>query len=156
MNDLTTINVITLLPSGKEQIKSFVSDFKARIVSGERNAIEMLTQLKYAEKTLSELLTDEELDAYFLDEAEKYHKDELLNLNGCKLQVREVGTRYDYSVTNDTVLEDLERQKKQLDAQIKERQKMLQTLSGEIYNEDGVQLQRPVKSSKTKLTVTIQ
>ena len=155
MNDLTTINVITLLPSGKEQIKSFVSDFKARILNGERDAIEILTQLKYAEKTLSELLTDEELDAYFLDEAAKYHKDELLSWNGCKLQVREVGTRYDYSVTNDTTLEDLERQKKQIDAQIKERQKMLQTLSGEIYNEDGVQLQRPVKSSKTKLTVTI-
>lgn len=158
METMSTISMVNQLPSNKQQVASFVADFKSRFLSGEVNPLQTLAQLKMIEKTVAELLSDSEIETAIMSDAEKYNKDELLNLHGCKFEVREVGTKYDYSKTDDTVLFELEKQKAKIDADIKSRQELLKNVSSEspMYNADGIELRKPIKTSKTKVVVTIK
>ena len=153
---MTTLSVITLFPENKKQLAEFNRQLKNELINGLINPLEFLARMKVIEKVVEYALKDAEIDELIIDEASKYHKQELSDFMGFKMEIRETGTRYDYSTCNDTILDDLERKKKLLDEQIKNRQKMLQSLSGEIYNEDGVMLQKPVKSSKTKVVATLK
>ena len=156
MEYTSSVALISQLPNNKQNIATFVADFKDRFLNGAIDPLETLAQLKMVEKTIAELLSDPEIEAAIMADAEHYHKDELANLHGCKFEVREVGVKYDYSVTDDTVLFEMQKEAEKLDKQIKERQKMLQSLSGEMYNAEGVQLRRPIKGGKSKVVVTIK
>lgn len=154
---MKTTSIITAIADNKQQITAFVNDVKGNMdlmTASER--LQFYAQLKMAEKAISNLVSDAEVDEMILQAADNYHPEELKDLYGCKFEKREVGTKYDYSRCNDSLLADLERQKADLDSQIKDRQKMLQNVNGEVYGEDGVMLEKATKSSKTKVVVTIK
>lgn len=156
--ELTTTSIITAIASNKQEVKRFVENVKLRFDEmSNPEKLQFYGQLKMAEKAIKDLTTDDDIDSMLLDAADEWNKEELKDLYGCKFEQREVGTKYDYSVTNDSTLFELEQQKKESDEKIKSRQKMLQNLPSEpIYNDEGVQLSRPSKSSKTKLVTTIK
>ena len=157
MEYLSTTAIVTAIASNKEEVSRFVQSTKDAIdcmTAPER--LQFYAQLKMAEKAIKELVSDDDIDSWLLDSASQYDKSDLQNLFGCKFEQREVGTKYDYSQTDDTVLFEMEKKAAELDKQIKERQKMLQNLNGEMYNAEGVQLRKPIKSSKTKVVVTIK
>ena len=154
---MKTTSIITAIADDKQQITAFVNDVKGNMdlmTAPER--LQFYAQLKMAEKAITELTSDAEVDEMMIQAADNYHAEELKDLYGCKFEKREVGTKYDYSRTNDTVLWEMEAKKAESDKQIKERQKMLQNLNGEMYNAEGVQLSRATKTSKTKLVATIK
>lgn len=157
MEYMSTTAIVTSIASNKEEVSKFVQTTKDAIdcmTAAER--LKFYAQLKMAEKAIKDLVSDDDIDSWLLESAGNYDKNDLQNLFGCKFEQREVGTKCDYSQTNDTVLFEMEQKAAELDKQIKKRQKMLQNLNGEMYNADGVQLAKPAKSSKTKLVVTIK
>ena len=152
---MTVTSVVNLLPSNKEQVEVFSQGIKDAILNGDVNPLDILVQLKMIEKTL-EVLTDKEVEQEILREAGKYHKDELAEYRGCKLEVKEVGVKYDYTVCDDDEIERLYKEKKSLDERIKNRETFLKSINGTVFNESGVEIRKPVKKSTTKVSVTIK
>lgn len=154
-NQMGIMSAVNLLPSTKEQVAVFTQGIKDAIINGDVNPLDVLVQLKMIEKTL-EVLKDKEVESEIMREASKFHKDELLEYRGCKLEVKEVGVSYDYSTCNDSDIETLYEEKKRIDEKIKQRESFLKTINGDVYGSDGVQLLKPIKKSTTKIVVTIK
>jgi transposase len=154
----TALAVLGELPNNKAQIKTFVSSVKNEILSNTKNTLPILVQLKMVEKTLEEILKDEEIDLKFLNEFLLYDKSEAVKVNGAELRQSEVGTKYDYVATGDKTWIDLDRQIQGLIEKRKEREKFLQSIpydAGVVDAETGLFLTRPPKSSHTKVIVKL-
>lgn len=72
----TALSTISVLPSGKEQVQVFVRKLKDEILANDKDPLKILVQLKYIEKTIAEVLKDEDLDYHFLKEFLLYDKNE--------------------------------------------------------------------------------
>jgi trehalose-6-phosphatase len=155
---MSTLKVLWQMPETKAQIKTFVTSIKDEILDSGDEALLVLKQLKMVEKTLQAVLSDKEIDTHFLDVANKYHKDELVELYGARFEIKDVGVKYDYSNCDDVVLESLEQQKAKLDKEIKERQATLKSIKpgmSAFDNDTGIELKPPVRSAKIKVVVTL-
>jgi len=150
----TTLSVINLLPSNKEEIKRFEASLKSEILANDRNSLPILVQLKMIEKVIADTLKDEEIDLHFLKEFETYGKNEKVIVNGADLRQSEVGVKYSYEDCGDPVWNDLNAKISILSERKKEREKFLQNIpydQGTVDPESGVFITRPPKSSKTKV-----
>jgi len=157
MNE-TTLSVINLMPSGKDQVARFVRNIKNEILANDKNPLPILVQLKYMEKTIGEILKDEDIDNHFLNEFLLYDKDEKVEIDGAVLRSGEVGTKYDYKASGDSIWNDLDKQITELTEKRKQREKFLITipLEGTVDPGTGLYITRPPKSSKSKVLVTIK
>lgn len=153
----TAISTISVLPSGKLEVAQFVRKIKSEILANDKNPLPILIQLKYAEKTIKEILTDDDIDNHFLKEFLLYDKDEKVIVNGAELRAGETGTKYDYNATGDSKWIDLDKQIAELTDKRKQREKFLCALpdEGTVDPETGLYITRPPKSSKTKVIVKI-
>ena len=94
---------------------------------------------------------------YIYNEVSKYGKSHTTE-SGTKIELAEVGTKYDYSLTGDLILKELEEQKTILDAKIKERQTFLKAISKPIevlFADEVVTLYPPAKTSTSSVKITI-
>jgi hypothetical protein len=94
---------------------------------------------------------------YILNEVSKYGKSHV-TASGTKLEVAEVGTKYDYSLTNDLELKELEEQKAVIDFKIKERQTFLKALKHPmevLFGDELITLHPASKTSTTSIKTTI-
>jgi len=153
----TTLSVISQLPEGKAQVAQFVRTLKSEILANDRNPLPILVQLKYAEKTIAEILKDDDIDNHFLNEFLLYDKDEKVIVNGATLSVSETGVKYDFTGCGDQVYNDLIKESEALKEKIKEREAYLKTLpsEGTVCPIHGNYINRAVKSSKTKVKVSL-
>ena len=110
----TTLSVINLMPSGKEQIATFKNSLKSEILANTKDPLPIFVQLKYIEKVIKELLDDPELKDHFLNEFVLYGKEKTVEINGAKLSSQEVGTKYQYAESGDQTWIDLDKQIKEL------------------------------------------
>jgi hypothetical protein len=155
---MNTLSVINLMPSGKDQVAKFVSILRDEILANNTDPLKILVQLKYVEKTIGDILKDEEIDYHFLKEFLLYDKDENVIVNGAILRQSEVGVKYDYQNTGDPVWNDLNKQIEVLSDKRKEREKFLQNIpydKGTVDPDTGLFITRPSKSSKTKVIVKL-
>lgn len=155
---MNTLSVINLLPSGKEQLATFVRSIKSEILSGDKEVLPILIQLKMAEKTIAEILKDEEIDAKFLNERQQYSDKEEVKINGAEIRIGETGVKYQYAASGDINWIDLDKQIAELTEKRKQREKFLISLpaEGTVDPVTGLYITRPPKSSKTKCIVTIR
>ena len=154
----TALSTISVLPSGKEQVKLFVRQLKDEILANNKDPLPILVHLKYIEKTIAEVLKDEEIDYHFLKEFLLYDKDEKVTIEGAELRQSEVGVKYDYPSCGDPVWNDLNLMIERLTTEKKEREKFLQNIpydKGTVDPDSGVFITRPPKSSKTKVVVRL-
>ncbi len=142
--------------ASKNEVAKISNDIKTVIIEGEINSLEALKYLKILETAIGNVLKDKEVESVMIHDAEGYHKEDLEGLYGCEYLIRETGVKYDYSKTDDTVYYDLVEKKKKLDKEIKDREAFLKSVTGEVYNADGVMLSPPIKSSKTKVVLTLK
>jgi hypothetical protein len=150
------LSTITVLPSTQSELASFKRQIKAEILANDRDALEILKQLKFVEKLIADLLVDKDLEDHFLNEAEKY-REKTFNHIGCDFTVAETGVKYDYKATGDPVWSDLNKKLETLKANIKVREKFLQNAGmGFVEPEFGVFVNAPPRTSKTKVTVTLK
>jgi hypothetical protein len=154
MNEaLSTINV---LPGTKVDLAIFSRQIKSEILTNDRDPLLILKQLKFIEKLVADLLTDKELDDHFLNEAHKYGKEKTIEHLDCKFTIQETGVKYDYDACGDPVWNDLNESIGKLKETMKEREKFLQNAGeGFVEPNSGVFVNKPPRSSKTKVTVRI-
>lgn len=150
----TALSTLSVLPSNRDQIRSFSRQLKDEILAGNTDPLKALVQLKFIEKMLEDILKDEELDRLFVKELQLYGKEKVVEIAGAKLMQTEVGTRYDYEASGDPKWFDLDKQAKEIAERKKEREKFLQGIpydQGVVDPDTGVFITRPPKTSKTKV-----
>jgi len=149
----TTLSVINLMPSGKEQITKFKRSLKSELLANDKDPLPIFIQLKYIEKVIKEILDDSEIKDHFINEFELYSKEKIVEINGAKLSSQETGIKYQYAESGDQKWIDLDKQIKELTEKIKEREKLLQNIpmEGIVDPETGLFINRPPKSSTTQI-----
>lgn len=156
MIDKTT-SVMALMPSTKDQIKSFVHKTVIELKDGYTNPLNFYIQLKAVETTLKDLLANKEVREMVSEEARKHGKN--FEMNGCKIEYSEnISPKYDYSVCGDTEWESLQAQLKSLQDKIKVRETFLKSIQSNstIMDESGVQLFPPTKTASEGIKVTLK
>jgi hypothetical protein len=154
----TALSILENLPNNKEQVKTFVSSIKNEILSNTKNTLPILVQIKMVEKTIEDILKDEEIDLKFLKEFQLYDKDEKVVVNGAELRQSEVGVKYLYPDCGDPIWNDLNKQIQELTEKKKEREKFLQNIpydKGTVDPDSGLFITRPPKTSHTKVVVKL-
>ena len=154
----TALSTLSVLPSNRDQIRSFSRQLKDEILSGNTDPLKALVQLKFIEKMLEDILKDEELDHLFVKELQLYGKEKTVEIAGAKLMQTEVGTRYDYEASGDPKWFDLKKESTEVSERLKEREKFLQTIpydAGVVDPDTGVFITRPPKTSHTKVKVSL-
>jgi hypothetical protein len=154
----TALSTINLLPSNKEQVKTFAAMLKNEILANDKDPLPILVQLKFIEKVIGDILKDEEIDYHFLKEFLLYEKEKEVIVNGAKLQQQETGVKYTYADSGDPVWNDLSKQIDELTEKRKERETFLKAIpydAGIVDSDTGVFITRPPKTSKTKVVVKL-
>lgn len=158
METMTTLSVINLLPSTKEQIDMFISKTVDEIKCGNVNALQLKAQLKCFEKVAEGI--DKATKNEQLTERMKY-KEKVVEIYGAKIEIAEVGTKYDYSACNDLEWNNLDAKIKKLSEKKKDRETFLKALSKPMAMADEhtggemIMINPPLKTSTTSLKFTI-
>lgn len=149
MNALSTV---TVMPTTKAEIATFVNGAKQEILSGNYNPIEIEIQLKAMEEMIKALRSDAEIKEYLADE---------LNRHGGKYEGAKAtistrnSTRYDYS--GDSVWKEIKAHEDEVSEERKKREKMLQNLTEEMADPQTGEIIYPaVKSSQTSIVVVLK
>lgn len=106
---------------------------------------------------IKEIKDNDEYRNYIVNEISKYGKSHTTE-SGTKIELAEVGIKYDYSQTGDVELMELENQKMQLDAKIKERQTFLKSINKPmevLFFDELVTIYPASKTSTSSVKITI-
>ena len=117
---------------------------------------EFITKMEFFIKQLKD---NDAYHDYLLDEVCKYGKSHTTS-TGTRIELAEVGIKYDSSVCDDDVYNELVVNKMALEEQIKERQIFLKTIPDcglEIVTQDGEmkRIYPPIRSSQSSVKTTI-
>jgi len=118
----TAVDQLFNLPSDKVEGDVFAEMLKKEIPA-QRNPLNILVILKVFEKVLKDVLTDDEIDAAFLEDFRQHAEDNKLLVNGATLTSQEMGGKYDYS--SDTVWTELDEKMKHYLFLMKDRENYL-------------------------------
>jgi len=141
----------------KSQVIDLFVETKDQIMTGEQDPLKVAVHLKALEALISKLRKDEQIQGYTLEQAIK-QGEKTFKIYGAEISIREMGTKYDYSICNDSLIEGLYSQMTVLKKQIKDRETMLKTISEDnpAVSLDGEILNRPLKTSKTGIAITLK
>lgn len=159
--ELSTTSILSLFETTKSERQSFCIDLISRLENGEADPLKIHLQIKSAEDLIKQLNDNRVYKSYLLDAAEKMGG-KSFEFGNAKFEIKEVGTKYDYSQCADTVLSELETKAAEVNEQLKARQKFLQTvpISGMtlVIEETGetITVYPPAKSSTTSVAVTLK
>ena len=150
------MNTLTKVLSKSQVIDLFV-ETKDQIMSGKQSPLKTAVHLKALEELIKKLRTDEQIQSYTLEEALKEGTN-TFKMYGAEIQIKEMGTKYDFSGCNDGLLEDLYDQIKELKDRIKARESMLKSISedSQAVSMEGEILNPPLKTSKTGISITLK
>jgi len=144
----------------KTQIKIIAEQTAQDIIDNGKDVLLIADTIAKIELFIKELKSSPEYMDYLITEVSKYGKGMTTN-TGTKLELAEVGTKYDFSQCNDPYLVRLESEFAVLEQKIKDRKDMLKTLSPEgiiIFDEEtgeGDTVYPPSKTSKSSVKCTI-
>ena len=151
----TAISTLSVMPSTKEQVMTFTKKYKDELLTGTHDPLEQLARLKYIEKFIKNILTDDDIDYLMVAELEKYGKEKDIPISGFKMNIQETGVKYFYEDAGDPIWNDLNEKIKELTEKKKEREEFLKNCPAEgfVEPESGVFVTRPGRQSKTKVVV---
>jgi hypothetical protein len=144
----------------KTQIKAIADQTAQDIINVGMDVIQIADTIAKMELFIKELKGTPEYLDYLILEVSKYGKG-MTTSTGTKLELAEVGTKYDFSQCNDPYLVRLESELVILEEKIKNRKDMLKTLSAEgiiVFDEEtgeGDTVYPPSKTSKSSVKTTI-
>lgn len=149
----TALSTLSEMPTGKAEVIRFSQMLKKEILENSKDPLEIFVQMKYVEKTISDVLKDKEVKDHFVKEFDLYGKERVVEKNGGKLNTQEVGVKYDYSASGDPIWNDLEKQITELTEKRKARETFLKAIpdEGTVDPTTGVYITRPPKSSETQI-----
>jgi len=151
----TVVSTLSILPSTKDEIKSFAAKLEYELENGVVNPLDLLKAQKCIEKTFDAVKP--KLMGLALTEAEKYGKS--FEYKGIKIEQAEVGAKYDYSSCGHIDYDLLCKQIDELLVKKKDYETMLKTLKDatNMISNDGetMTVYPPKKSSTSSLKVTL-
>ena len=156
MNDAFAL--IKTLPNRKVEVESFVSKLVWELNSGDVDPLEMKTMFKAITEVIDKVKPT--LDEKALAQAEKYGTKSFKEY-GCEITIKELGTKWDYSGTNDSVLGGLHADLLILQNKIKERETFLKAIkepmsvASEATDGEQITIYPPVKKSTTGLAIQL-
>lgn len=143
----------------KSEIKSIANETVLSLLEGGRPLL-MAEAISAMEVFVKEVKDNPEFKSYVREEAEKYPKG-FVSQSGAKIELAEVGTKYDYSQCGDVEWEMMDAEMKSLKEKISEREKFLKNLPGagiEQLNKETGEVTRiypPSKSSTSSYKITL-
>lgn len=154
MNVLSTLKV---MPETKAEIKLFGDSLINSIQFGDINPLELDGRLKAMEELIKHVRSSQELIDGLLIESDKYNQKSFEEGN-FKYQVKEVGTKYDFSECDDQEWIETNEKIKELSEAKKERETLLKSIRPDtvIFGNDGIQLHAPSKTSTTKVITLLK
>ena len=148
----------TLLETSKVQRNDFVQQVIEALEEGKANPLNVHLQVKCTEELIKGILSNERYKELTIGEAEKHGKS--FEFHNAGFQVKETGVKYDFTVCNDEIWNELNSQIEALEKVKKDREKFLKTISGslEVITKHGevVNIYPPAKSSTTSIAVTLK
>lgn len=156
MEITTASSALALFETTKAQRESFAAAIVSEIKEGNIDPLKIHMQLKSAEHLLKSTNENPEYKSLLLDAAEKHGKK--FETYNAEFQIKEAGTKWDYSNCGDDKLIELEFRINALTDQLKARQKFLQTIpaAGIADPETGAMLYPATKSSTTIVQCTLK
>ena len=156
METMTAQSVISLCPSTKEQIELFANQLIGDVEQGVTNPLALHIRLTLIEKSFDKV--KEAIKKQVLAEAEKHNQNSFDHM-GCKIEVKEMGVRYDYSACNDWEWNQVNELKNGYEISLKNRQEFLKYLKKKetIVNEETgevIEISPTIKTSTTTIAVT--
>ena len=171
MSELSTNSILSLFQTSKSQRLSFVNQVMEGIENGTADPLKVHLQIRGMEDIINSLTcTDPKKNKNYeiamrykkllLDEAEKNGKK--FTLHNAEFSLKEVGTKYDYSVCEDPEWNELNEAFIKISEAKKAREATLQTFSDkglEVLNKETGEIiiaHPPSKSSTTSVTVSLK
>ena len=150
------MNTLTKVLSKSQVIDLFV-ETKKQIMSGEQSPLKTAVHLKALEELIKKLRTDEQIQDYTLEQA-LLENAKTFTAYGAEIQIKEMGTKYDFTGCNDSLLDGLYDEMNELKTKIKDRELMLQTIKEDspAVSLEGEILNPPIKRSKTGISITLK
>lgn len=157
-NAITKIEWLQAPSISKQQNAELVQAIEKAVESGELNPLNAYMQLTSIEKVCE--AAKEKIKSFSLDEAQKYGAKSFDHM-GAKVEISELGTKYDFSGCGDVIWEMLNQQAEAAKNALKDRETFLKTVKAEmeIVNPDGGEIYKivpPIKRSTTGLKITIK
>jgi len=154
----TPVQLLTLMANTSTQIDVFSDGVIQAVQGGEINSLTVLIQLRAMDKASERIL--KEIDSNIMTEAAKYPGNSF-EFMGNKITKAEHGTKYDYSVCNDPILNELVAEQEKIAAKVKARQERLKSQTGpetiiDPNTGEVVTIYPPTKKSKSGLNVSIR
>lgn len=156
-NEMNASSILHLFDCTKEQRESFAN----QVITAVKDGATCPLRTKILIKNLQEILEviDKETREEQLAEAEKYGEKKFSFL-GARIEIGEVGTKYDYSVCNNPEWAEANNQEKEWSGKRKAIEGQLQKMTKpqRIVNDDGevIELLPPAKTSKTALKISLK
>lgn len=172
---LTATDKLQLFQTNKNERSQLVGELMTAIEQGDIDPLKVHIQFKCMEELIFQLTsTDEKKNKEGFEIAKKYKKylqeaaekfaegQKSFSFLNAKVEIKEVGVKYDYSNCGDSEMDFLLIQQQVIDEKVKARAKFLQTLPEkglDIFNPDGgevMKVYRPAKTSTTSIAVSLK
>lgn len=149
-----------MFPQTKSEIKQFADSMIANVLDGNADPLKVKVQLSALKKAIEEIESNEQFKDCILNEAQKYHKEELKDIHNVKIEIKETGVKYDYLLCG---MPEYELVCSEIDT-LTQRKKALETRLKTITTDEEyicpltqqmVTLHPASKSSSTIVTITI-
>jgi len=151
----TATSTLSILPNNKEQIQLFASKLIDELESGQVNPLDLVKMQKCFEKTFD--IIKPKLSELSRSEAEKYGKS--FEYKGIKIELAEVGTKYDFSKCGHTdydllcaEIAELSEKKKTMEAMLKSFKEPQNLIDS---NGEAITVYPPSKTSTSSIKVTV-
>jgi hypothetical protein len=159
--ELTTTSILSLFETNKEQRQDFALRVVDALDSGQAEPLKVHLQVKCMEDIIK-LLNSNTIYKQLVLDAANAHGQKSFEYQNSKVEVKEVGVKYDFSKCDDPVLLGMYEKQAELDKAVKERETMLKTISPKgmtITDEETGEtftIYPPAKSSTTSVAITLK
>ena len=157
---MNTIKLFDNYPKNKLDQQMLANDIILPVIEGEVNPIETYVKAKALQESLKIVTDDDRIKDLVITEVEKYGNK--AEFNSANLQVKDVGVKYDYSVCNDQIYNDLLYMLNDIKEHIKIREKFLSKIPSEgatiVYEQTGEvrTIYPPIKQGSQGITITFK
>lgn len=157
--EMSTTSILALFETDKAQRESFCMDLISRIDSGEADPLKVHLQIKCLESIIKMLNENTVYKSAVLDASEKQGA-KTFQFHNAKFEIKEVGTKYDFSKCNDPLHAVLTQNLEIAKDELKERETLLKSVPAKgmdvRVNDELVTVYPPSKSSVTAVAVTLK
>ena len=157
---MNAIKIFDNYPKNKFDQQMLANDIILPVIEGEVNPIETYIKARSMMEALKIVTDDDRIKDLAITEVEKYGNK--AEYNSANLQVKDVGVKYDYSVCNDQIYNDLLYMLNDIKEQIKIREKFLSKIPSEgttiVYEQTGEvrTIYPPIKQGSQGITITFK